>query len=293
MRKVGIFVHPRFRAAHELGRELERFLRQRVDEVWLTTAWDSQALRLIAGSDLLVCIGGDGTMLWAARSVIPHRVPIMGISMGRLAFLAEVQPADALDTLGQVLAGRGRLEERTMLEATLGDRTYHGLNDAVIGRARLGRPIYVQADIDGQTVALYRADAVIVATATGSTAYSLSAGGPMLHPEARELVLTPVSPHLAAGRSLVLHPDAVVSLTVRGEHGAYFSVDGQEDLPLATGQPVTVRRSPHVACFLRLSPPQRDYLFLARRLGWHPGDLDPDQPGRAVPSLVEEDVAGP
>jgi NAD+ kinase len=291
MRKVGIFVHPRFRAAHDLGRELERFLQGQVESVWLTTAWDSRARELVHGTELLVCIGGDGTMLWAARAVIPYRVPIMGISMGRLAFLAEVQPGEAVEKLRQVLAGQGRVEERTVLQASLGGQTYYGLNDAVVGRARLGRPIYVQTHIDGEAVALYRADAVIVATATGSTAYSLSAGGPLLHPEARELVLTPVCPHLAAARSLVLHPDAVVCLTVRGEHTASFSVDGQEDLPLAPGESVEVRRSPYVACFLRLSPPQRDYLFVSHRLGWHPGNTDPDRPLGST-SRQEEDLDG-
>ncbi|HXG42559.1 MAG TPA: NAD(+)/NADH kinase [Dehalococcoidia bacterium] len=293
MHKVGIFVHPRVRAAHELGRDLERFLRQRVEEVWLTTAWDSRALGLIEGTGLLVCIGGDGTMLWAARAVVPHRVPIMGVSMGRLAFLAEVRPEEARESIAMALQGKGRLEERAMLEARMGEDVYTGLNDVVVGRARLGRPVYVQVAIDGEPVALYRADAVVVASATGSTAYSLSAGGPVLHPEARELVLTPVSPHLATGRSLVLPPDAAVSLTVRGEHQAFLSVDGQEDLPLPPGSSVEVRRSPHVAIFLRLSPPQRDYQFLARRLGWQPADLDPDLPAETVSSLVEEDVAGP
>ncbi len=142
-------------------------------------------------------------------------------------------------------------------------------------------------------MALYRADAVIISTATGSTAYSLSAGGPLLYPEAPQLVLTPVCPHLAAARSLVLHPDAVVGLTLRGEHTASFSVDGQEDLPLAPGQSVEVRRSPHVACFLRLSPPSRDYLFLSRRLGWHPGNTDPNRPFAEIPGYREDDLEGP
>jgi len=293
MRKVGIFVHPRFRAAHRLGRELEEYLRARVEAVWLTTAWDSQARRLIEGTGLLVCIGGDGTMLWAARAVIPHRVPIIGISMGRVAFLAEVQPAEALAAVGQALEGQGRLEERAMLQAETEGNTYHGLNDVVVGRARLGRPIYIEVAVDGHPLALHRADAVIVATATGSTAYSLSAGGPVLHPQSRELVLTPVSPHLATARSLVLHPDALVSLTVRGEHQAFFSIDGQEDLPLPVGHSLTVRRSPHVACFLRLGPPGRDYQLLARWLGWQPGELNPDRPTALIPPFLEDDLGGP
>jgi NAD+ kinase len=277
-RKIGIFVHPRWEAARALGQELEQSLRRRVPEVWLTTAWDARASQLIPGTDLLVCVGGDGTLLWAARSVVPHRVPIVGINMGRVGFLAEIPPEEAMGHLDRLLDGEGRMEERALLEALAPDGAlYHGLNDVVVGRARLGRPVYVQVALDGEPVALYRADAVVVATATGSTAYSLSAGGPILHPEARELVLTPVSPHLASGRSLVLHPDSVLSLTVRGENQAFLSVDGQEDVPLPPGNTVTVRRSHHVACLLRLSPPQRDFLFLASRLGWHPSQNEPDR----------------
>ncbi len=269
MKKIGIFVHPRWQAAHDLGRELKGFLRTRLEQVWLTTAWDEKACRdLLPGSDLLVCLGGDGTMLWAARAVIAHPVPILGINMGRLGFLAELGPQEAREKLAQILEGGGRIEERAMLQASTADgRTYHGLNDAVVARASAGRPVYVDVAVDGQRLALYRADAVIVATATGSTAYSLSAGGPILYPESQELVLTPVAPHLTASHSLVLPPASRVELKVATDHRAVLSVDGQEDRPLASGDVVTVSRSPHVARFL-LSEPARYYSMLAERLGW-------------------------
>jgi len=292
MHRVGICVHPRWRAAQELGRRLEDFLRSRVEEVWLAAAWDDAAAHLIPGSDLLVCVGGDGTVLWAARAMVPHRVPIVGVGMGRLAFLAEVGAEEAPQCLEQALRGEGRLEERWLLQAQAPDRPpAYGLNDVVVGRSRLGRPIYVEVALSGQVIALFRADAVIVATATGSTAYSLSAGGPVLPPQSRELVLTPVAPHMAIARSLVLPPGTAVRLTVRGEQEGYYSVDGQAEQPLAPGHSLEVCISPHAVPFLRLSPPERDYLLLARRLGWEPGGTDPDR--GEEPRLIWEAYYGP
>lgn len=278
MRRVGICVHPRWQAAHELGRRLQEFLQGKVEEVWLATAWDDAASRLIPGTDLLVCIGGDGTMLWAARAMVPHRIPMVGVGMGRLAFLAEVEAEEAPRRLEQALKGEGRLEDRWLLQAQTSTRpTAYGLNDVVVGRATMGRPIYVEVALDGQVVALFRADAVIVATATGSTAYSLSAGGPILPAQSRDLVLTPVAPHMALSRSLILPPNTYARLTVRGEQGAYYSIDGQQEEPLTPGEWLEVRISPYAVPFLRLSPPWRDYLVLARRLGWTLGDPVPQQ----------------
>lgn len=270
MKKVGIFVHPSWAAAHDLGRRLEALLHSSVDQVWLTAAWDEASYRdHLPGSDLLICVGGDGTMLWAARTVCPHEVPILGVNMGRLGFLAELNPAEALDKLPLVLAGAGRIEKRSMLRVELASGpVYHALNDAIVGRSSVGRPVYIEASIDGERLAYYRADAVIVATATGSTAYSFSAGGPILYPESQEMVLTPVAPHLITARSLVLAPDAVIELRVATDHTAVLSADGQEDHPLLSGDTVTVTRSPYLARFLRLAEPAHHYSQLAERLGW-------------------------
>ncbi len=272
MKKVGIFIHSRWAAAMLLANEVETYLKQHgVEHVWTTSDWDDAAGETnMPGTDLLICLGGDGTVLRAARTVIPNKVPILGVNMGRLGFLAEVRPEQLLECLPDVIAGRYRVEERTMLQAQLPawGMTYHALNDIVVGRQTVARPVYVEVVVDDQRLAIHRCDGIIVASATGSTAYSLSAGGPILHPESQDLVLTPVAPHMAAARPLVLPPASVIDLTVEADQDAVVSVDGQVDRELATGDRVTVCRSPHLARMVRFSKPQDYYAMLAERLDW-------------------------
>jgi len=270
VKKVGIFINRQWEAAQDLARSARSLLADRVEEVWEAFAWDEEAaLAQMAGTELLICLGGDGTMLWAARTVIPHPVALLGVNMGRLGFLAEVAPAELLERLPDVLSGRHRIEERAMLQAQVPawGLTYHALNDVVIGRLSAGRPVYIDVSVDGCRLAFYRCDAVIVASATGSTAYSLSAGGPILHPESQELVITPVAPHLAAAPSLVVPPHAVIDLVVSTETDAVVSIDGQVDRVLATGEMVSVCRSPYVARFVRFAEPRAYYAMLAERFG--------------------------
>ncbi|HLB27130.1 MAG TPA: NAD(+)/NADH kinase [Dehalococcoidia bacterium] len=269
MNKVGIFVAARWRGATNLVESLRAALAPEVAEVWQTSSWDEpEAQERIEGTDLIICLGGDGSMLWAARAVVPHAVPILGVNMGRLGFLAEIGPQELMAELPRVLTGAGRVEQRAMLQARVPawGQTFQALNDVVIGRALAGRPVYVDVSVDGQRLAIYRCDAVIVATGTGSTGYSLSAGGPVLHPESRDLLLTPVAPHLAPALPIVLPGDAVVDLIVSTEDGAAVSIDGQVNRTLDSGDGVSVCRSPHVARFLRLSRPQDYYRILAERL---------------------------
>ena len=271
MNRVGIFVHSRGGAAVLLADRVRDLLRDRGSDVWQTSDWDDTAVaESIPGTDLLVCLGGDGTMLRAARVIVPHSVPILGVNMGRLGFLTEVRPGDLMERLTDFLEGRCRIEDRAMLQAQVPSwgATHHALNDVVVGRASIGRPLYVEVSIDGVRLAVHRCDAVIAATATGSTAYSLSAGGPILHPESRELLLTPVAPHLGSARPLVLAPDAVIDLTVTADKEAVVSVDGQVDRALASGDSVSVCRSAHIARFVRFSKPQDYYSVLAEKLGW-------------------------
>ena len=271
MNKVGIFVHPRWAAASQLAEEVQRFLAGRVDEVWKTFSYeDSTTPERVPGTDLMICLGGDGSMLWAARAVVPHPIPILGVNMGRLGFLAELRPQDLLARLPEVLEGRGRIEQRAMLQAQVPawGLTFHALNDVVLGRQAAGRPVYVDVSIDGTHVALFRCDAVIVATATGSTAYSLSAGGPILSPESKEMVFAAVAPHITAARPLVLPSNAVVDLSVSADIEAVVSVDGQVDRVLSSGDSVSVCQSPHVARFVRFSEPSDFYSTVAERLDW-------------------------
>ena len=272
MKKVGVFVHPKSAPARTLAKEVAVYLKEHgVDTVWTTTDWDDGALATdVPGTSLMICLGGDGTVLHAARAVIPNPVPILGVNMGRLGFLAEVRPGQLIESLPRVLAGDYRLEERAMLQAKMTARgaVFHALNDVVVGRQTVARPIYVEVSVDGSRLAIHRCDALIVATATGSTAYSLSAGGPILHPESKDIVLTPVSPHIAAARPLVLPPDSSIDLMVTADKEAMVSIDGQVDLPLQSADTITVCRSPHVARFVRFSKPEDYYGMLAERLDW-------------------------
>ena len=271
MKKVGIFLHSRWSVAVQLADRVESVLSAEGCDVWQTSDSDDSAVaEQTPGTDLLICLGGDGTVLRAARTVVPHPVPILGVNMGRLGFLTEVRPGELLDRLGDVLEGRCRIEERTMLQAQVPSwgATHHALNDVIVGRASVGRPLYVETAVDGVRLAIHRCDAVIVATATGSTAYSLSAGGPILHPESPELLLTPVAPHLGSARPVVLPRDATIDLTVTADKEAVVSVDGQIDRELASGDSVSVCRSAHTARFVRFSKPQDYYAVLAEKLGW-------------------------
>jgi NAD+ kinase len=277
MNKIGITYHPKSEAARRVAEELRERLASRVGEVWLASAWDEEASReRVPGTDLLICCGGDGTVLRAARAVAPHPVTLLGVNMGRIGFLTEIGPTDLMGQIDAVLAGEGRIESRAMIEAESqraadGAREqFRALNDIVVGRAGIGRTVQFSVDIDGTTAGDYRADGVIVATATGSTAYSLSVGGPILHPESREIVVTPVAPHLAPANSLILPADALVGITIAPAQRAMLSIDGGPDTELTGGDRVAVRRSEHVARFLRLGPPGEFFSRVGRRLNWLP-----------------------
>ncbi len=299
MNKVGCCYHPKL--PHELGRrvaeELVAVARPHVAETWVAPAWDeAEVARRVPGTDLLLCIGGDGTVLRAARAVVGQQTLLLGVNMGRLGFLTELDARQAIDRLPEVLAGAGRVEERAMLHAEIAgpagrDDTaarHDALNDVVIGRATLGRTVQVSVHVDGAALADYRADGVIVATTTGSTAYSLSVGGPILPPESLDILLTPLAPHLAPRNSVVLPPSAVVEAQLPPGQQATFSVDGERDLDLAAGGTVRIALGPHRARFLRLSPPSQFYERLARRLNWlrEKGE----RPTAAIEALLGEEA---
>ena len=240
-------------------------------EARVAGAWGHVPADALSGADLIICAGGDGTVLRAARLAVPRPLPILGVNMGRLGFLTSLNRDAFFDQFDRILAGEWEVEERMMVAATVTEgeaagRSFHGLNDIVLSRRSPGRPVYVELAVDGERVALYRCDGMIVATPTGSTGYSLSAGGPILAPVERHLVVTPVSAHLAIGRSLVLEPSSTVTLSVRSDEGAILTVDGQEDLPLAGGARVSLSASEHAASFALLDPPASFFGHLAERL---------------------------
>ena len=229
--------------------------------------------RLAASVDLVVVFGGDGTLLDAASAVAHASAdpPLLGVNLGRLGFLTEVGRSEMAAALEAAIAGRGRIETREMLEGAVtrsGERlsNHLALNDVVVTRNALSRMIEIDVAVDGVFVCHVKADGLIVATATGSTAYALAAGGPIIDPRSRALALVPIAAHLTNLPSLVLHEDAVITLTLRSRHQAAFSADGRESIPLQEGDVVEVRRSAQVCVFARVHPPSTFYERLTQRL---------------------------
>lgn len=211
------------------------------------------------GLALCLSLGGDGTMLRAARLVASHGVPLLGVNAGRLGYLAEIDPEHLGETLDNWDAGRLGTEQRMLLEVSFEGATPVGpdpvtstfaLNEVVLERAESGHTVSVSASIGGRYFTRYLADGLIIATPTGSTAYSLSAGGPIVEPDFEALVLSPVAAHMVFDRSLVLAPTTEVRLTVDGYRDGVVTVDGQAVATLAPGASLTCRGSARRATFL-------------------------------------------
>ena len=223
-------------------------------------------------ADLIVVLGGDGTLLSIARRT-DARVPILGVNLGELGFLTEVVEAEAMPMLARVIAGRYELDRRMTLAARLerGGRArarFRALNDVVVTHGAVARIVDFTVTVDGLAFASYRADGMVVATPTGSTAYSLSVGGPIVEPTVQVLVLSPISPHTLSNRPVVLRPSTVVRITIgRRESDALLTVDGQEGTRLAAGDVIEVRQGRSPVSLVR-SPHRTYYDVLRSKLGW-------------------------
>ena len=272
VKKIGILYHPKVQATRHKARDIETFLNTKGMSIWTCSAWDKeQACEQLTGTDLIITVGGDGTILRAVQVVIPALTPILSINMGKLGFMTELSSHEALARLPDIIDGKGWIDERAMLRAEVVTQAnqaqvFHALNDVVVARGEIARLIRVVAGIDGQPLTTYRADGVIVATATGSTGYALAARGPVLHPQSPDLLLMPVAPHLSLAYPLVLPPTAAVTLRLDTYITATMSVDGHINLPLENGDTVMVGRSSHVARFLRLRPRESFYSSLEEKL---------------------------
>jgi len=269
-RKVGILYHPKNEAAGTLSQKLEKVAINLGASVWVCSSWDEDCARENAeGTHIIISLGGDGTVLRAARIANPQSIPLLGVNLGRLGFLTEVVAENAIKQVPEFIEGKGLIEERAMIETSIsstGSRTFEALNDVVVGRGERCRLIRIKTAIDGQLLSTYKCDGIIMATATGSTGYSLAAGGPILHPLAREIVLKPVAVHLGLSSALMLHADSIVELEVNTTHQATLSVDGQIEVPLCDGDIVKVRRSRHTTKLLRANKPEYFYSTLINRL---------------------------
>ncbi len=226
-----------------------------------------------SGADLCVVVGGDGTLLAAARSLGGRPCPILGVNLGGLGFMTETGPEESADVLEEVLAGRYSIGRRMTLDAALvrGRRVVASqavLNDVVIAKSALARMIELEVAIDGAEVTRYRADGLIVATPTGSTAYSLSAGGPIIHPEMAALLISPICPHTLTLRPLVVPATAAIEVTLATPDSEVFlTLDGQVGHPLRGGDRVRVRRGAQPVLMVR-SRRQSYYEVLRRKLRW-------------------------
>ncbi len=285
MSTVGILVRPDLGKAGPALRDLVAWLQERgvgvcleertarlVEEVSRTACRVASGREVAATADVLVVLGGDGTLL-AASHLVERPVPVLGVNFGALGFLTEITLAELHPTLEGVLKGEYRYEERRMLRAqvrrqgaedTVGDV----LNDVVITKAALSRIIELDVSVDGLFVSSFRADGLIVSSPTGSTAYNLAAGGPILHPALEAVVLTPICPHMLTNRPLVISDRSTIEVRLRAarEGEVHITLDGQRGFPLTSTDVVTVTRSPRC---LRLVKASRDYFEVLRtKLKW-------------------------
>jgi NAD+ kinase len=221
---------------------------------------------------LVVTLGGDGTFLAGARFAAPKGIPLLGVNLGRLGFLTEVEAEHLEQGLKRFLDGDYRLEERTILQVVLsrGTRTVAraiGLNEVVVDHSGEARMLRVEIDVGGQAVGVIDADGVMVATATGSTAYALASGGPILEPTLRDLVLVPMNPFALTVRPIVFPPGQDITLSVlRGP--AEMRIDGRRGRAVATGDSVRCSSHPRRLKVVRFSPPEEFYRRLGEKLGW-------------------------
>jgi len=278
IRSVGIAANPGKSEVPEVVRKFLGFLRRRglacLLEEGLGDLFPGTEVGDLGGTDLVVAIGGDGTILRTARE-LRGTVPILGVNLGRLGFLAEVSADRLEEAFGEVLDGKVRVEERTGLSAYAEGEgeVFFAVNDVVLERGASPRMMEVRVFVEGELLGSYLADGVILATPTGSTAYSLSAGGPIVHPGLDALILTPICPHSLSVRPMVLPPDEEVVVRVRSDRGEdmALTVDGQVRCGLHPEDTVRVRRAEEKVKLVAF-PDRSFYSVLRTKLLWGGGD---------------------
>lgn len=270
--RIVITGHPKISDSLPEAQHISAYLAEHGLDAPFGSLYDEKLRKRIHAEEfnLLIAIGGDGTMLRAAHLCAPHNIPVLGINKGRLGFLFQIAESGWQARVEQLLNGDYWVEKRMMLSAeqlrsgeSLG--TWQALNDVVVARGGQLRPIHISASVDEQYLTTYVADGLIAATATGSTAYALAAGGPILPPEVRNILLLPIAPHLSVDRAVVLSEGSAVSMTVLSEN-AMMSVDGQLPISLAEEDRVEVRAAEASARFIRFGDPGYFYRNLTAHM---------------------------
>jgi len=275
---IAVLFHPSLPASIEEAPAIAAFFQERGLQRVERHSLYAEGLeeRIHAGQyDLVIGLGGDGTMLRCGHLVAETDVPVLGINMGRFGFLTEVRRAEWRELLPLLFEKRFWLEERMILHAEhySGAELQGGwdvLNEVVVCRGQWVRPIRVRASVDGVTLATYVTDGLIAATPTGSTAYALAAGGPIMPPELRNVLIVPVAPHLSVDRAVILPAGARVEMTVFSDHDAVFSVDGQSAVPMREGDRVSVSSGGRDVHFIRFQDPGYFYRNLTAYMEQNP-----------------------
>lgn len=254
IKRVGILTNPTKPNADKLRQELCEWLEKRGIQV--LDALEIPIEKIVSEADLFICLGGDGTILHLADRMIDRMIPVLGVNIGSLGFLTEVRVEELYDELKLIFSGQCQIEERMLLSASVRwenagagaekERRFQALNDIVINREGLTRYMAVQIDIGGERATRFFGDGVIVATPTGSTAYSLSAGGPIVHPSLDHIIVTPICPHASALRPLVVSGKEPIRIRItcnEAREKALLTADGQTDVPIDNQSIIEVMRS--------------------------------------------------
>lgn len=272
LKSIAILDHPKKPETHIVAAKIDAAVQAMGVHSFRARSWDVATLAdLVPKVDLLIVLGGDGSTLRAARAASPFGKPVTSVNFGRLGFLSEMTPENWPELLPRFVNGEYWIEERMMInvECWRGNERlsrHEALNDAVVGRGSLARVIRAETLIDGAPLTTYSCDGLIVSTPTGSTAYALAAGGPILPPNLKNFVLVPIAPHLSLEKPLILSQGSVVEIVVHTDHAAGMSADGQTEVPLRDLDRVIVSASDSVAKFARMQEPQYFYHTLMRRL---------------------------
>lgn len=278
IQNIAIAIHPTSQEAMQEGVVVQSFIKKN----WGVTSFVSRVndplfhSRVASGQyDLMITLGGDGTMLRAGHLCAPVNLPLLGINLGRFGFLMQLSRSEWQDVLPRVFSGEYGIEDRMMLlsEIWRGDKllqTSQVINEVVVCRGQIVRPIRIHAAVDGYSLASYMADGLIAATPTGSTAYALAVGGPIMPPELRNILIIAVAPHLSLDRAVILPEGACVDITTDTDHEAVVSLDGRTPVILKNGDRVLVKASDYTVKFLTFEDPGYFYRNLANYLEQNP-----------------------
>ena len=280
-KKIGVFCKPKAPSATDILGRLIPWLRKQNYHIFLDTGTAAiinetssyERREISQQADLLIVLGGDGTLLSVARAAHPHNIPILAVNLGSLGFLAEISIEELYPTLENILAGKFEIENRMLLNACIwrnGEKVedHNVLNDVVINKGAVARVINLQVLVNGQYMTSYRADGLIIATPTGSTAYSLSAGGPIIHPSMHTLVLSPICPFTLTNRSILIPDQSIIQVKLAAEYDdVRVTLDGQEGYDMRAGDILEIKKTKTPLQLIR-GPNKNYYQILRDKLHW-------------------------